>query len=90
MGLRRLGLAANDANSANVGALGGMHDRDLTNVQFPMLNSYPNRSTSAENCALGIEHSSALPNESPDPKFATVGAVYDCPYFVESRKNGRS
>src|SRR5439155_18716901 len=39
-----------------------MPDRDLTNVQFPMLNSYPNRgrrnptSTSAENCALGIEH----------------------------------
>jgi len=32
----------------------------------------------------------ALPNASPDPKFATVGAVYDRPYFVESRKNGRS
>jgi len=32
----------------------------------------------------------ALPNELPDPKFATVGAVYDRPYFVESRKNGRS
>ena len=30
-----------------------------------------------------------MPNESPDPKFATVGAVYDRPYFVESRKNGR-
>jgi len=32
-----------------------MPDRDLTIVQFPMLNSYPT-STSAENCALGIEH----------------------------------
>jgi len=32
----------------------------------------------------------ALPNESSDAKFATVGAVYDRPYFVESRKNGRS
>jgi len=33
---------------------------------------------------------SALPNESSDAKVATVGAVYDRPYFVESRKNGRS
>ncbi len=31
-----------------------------------------------------------LPNESSDANFATVGAVYDRPYFVESRKNGRS
>ena len=31
-----------------------------------------------------------MPNESSDAKFATVGAVYDRPYFVESSKNGRS
>ena len=31
-----------------------------------------------------------ISNESPDAKFPTVGAVYDRPYFVESRKNGRS
>jgi hypothetical protein len=35
-------------------------------------------------------HTYALPNESSDAKFPTVGAVYDRPYFVESRKNGRS
>ncbi|PYR99395.1 MAG: hypothetical protein DMG12_20700 [Acidobacteria bacterium] len=34
-----------------------MPDRDLTNVQFPMLNSYPNRGRAARSGErLGIRH----------------------------------
>src|SRR5436309_3978392 len=69
-----------------------MPDRDLTNVQFPMLNSYPNRgrphdrgttrnptSTSAENCALGIEHWS-------DPRSDVEQWILPS-YFCASPKN---
>src|SRR6266571_3790443 len=37
--------------------------------------------------ALSNARRAALPNGSSDAKFATVGAVYDRPYFVESREN---